>query len=63
MGVRIDLTREEVFKAIFQYIRSEYPNMYAVNVTIDVSDNVVLGATCQGKFRKEIKGLGTRTVG
>lgn len=52
MGIKIELSRDEIFLAISEYVEKRYP-VRGEYVTIDIQNNKILGATVNCTWKQE----------
>jgi actin-like ATPase involved in cell morphogenesis len=53
MGVKVELTRDEIFEAIFHYVKDKYPSMIGTEATINIQNNRLRGAIVECQYKKE----------
>jgi 23S rRNA maturation-related 3'-5' exoribonuclease YhaM len=52
MGIKIELSRDEIFLAISEYVEKRYP-VCGNYVTIDIQNNKILGATVNCTWKQK----------
>jgi hypothetical protein len=52
-SIKLELTRQEVYNAIFEYVRRQYPHLDTATATINSSYGKITGATVAAQLKKQ----------